>query len=104
MKKAFKQVNFCLLQIGLIVAVTVITQCASAAGETIITSDNPNGWFFIQETSTGSGTFVYGPYGPSMALPPLGGGSAQFTVNATGGELFGTFAFAGTRLDAIPCL
>lgn len=70
-----------------------------AASTVLVTPTDPNGWFFYQETPTGSGTFVYGP-----SSPPLGGGSAQLTVDGAGGELFGTFAFVGTRLDAITSL
>ena len=85
--------------ISLFLMTALVSQRAYAAGTVVITPNNPNGWGFFQETPTGSGTFVSGP-----STPPLGIGSAQFTVDGTGGEIFGTFAFAGTRLDAITSL
>lgn len=90
-----------LSKIGLFIFIILATviHSAYAAGTIIITPDNPNGWWFYEETPTGSGTFTYGPL-----TPPLGGGSMQLTVNGTGGEIFGTFAFVGTRLDAITSL
>lgn len=52
------------------------------------------GFGFAQETGTGSGAFVTGPAGAD------GTGSAQLTVNATGGEALGTGVFAGSSLSA----
>ncbi|HEY0099934.1 MAG TPA: thrombospondin type 3 repeat-containing protein [Pyrinomonadaceae bacterium] len=57
---------------------------------------NLNGWFFFNEGANGSGGFEQGP-----ATPPLGGGSANLTVDATGRHNLGTQAYAGTRLDQI---
>ncbi len=98
MKKIFKYI----LMIGIGVGVLFVVKAVPvyAADAIVVTTDTPNGWFFAQETPTGSGGFVVGP---STTSPP-GGGSAQLTVNGTGGELFGTFAFAGTRLDTITSL
>lgn len=84
---------------GLILAVTIMTPHASAVTAVVVSPDNMNGWWFFEEVPTASGTFLLGP-----STPPLGNGSAQLTVNGTGRELFGTFAFAGTRLDAITSL
>lgn len=72
---------------------------AHASDAVLITPDNMNGWWFFQETATGSGALVDGP-----STSPLGSGSAQLTINGTGGEIFGTFAFVGTRLDTITSL
>ena len=49
----------------------------------------------MQETPTGSGAFVTGPNGSD------GAGSAQLTVDATGGEALANDLYAGTRLDHI---
>jgi hypothetical protein len=56
------------------------------------------GFGFVQETATGSGAFVSGPNGSD------GAGSAQLTVNATGGEALENDLYAGTRLDHIAFL
>ncbi len=53
------------------------------------------GFGFVQETPNGSGTFVSGPNGSD------GSGSAQLTVDATGGEALANDLYAGTRLDHI---
>ncbi len=96
MKKNF---NLFLGLIGIALALAGAARPAKAASPVVVTPADMNGWFFFQETPTGSGTFTYGP-----SAPPLGGGSAQLTVNSTGGEIFGTFAYVGTRLDAITSL
>ncbi len=98
MKKLFINIFRGLMGISLVFVAAGIAQYAYAAGMVVVTPSTPDWWFF-EETPTGSGTFVYGP-----STPPLGGGSAQLTVNGTGGVIFGTFAFAGTRLDAITSL
>jgi hypothetical protein len=51
------------------------------------------GFAFVQETPNGSGAFVSGPNGSD------GAGSAQLTVDATGGEALANGLFAGTRFD-----
>lgn len=53
------------------------------------------GFAFVQETATGSGSFVTGPNGAD------GAGSAQLTVNSSGGEALATGLYAGTRLDQL---
>jgi hypothetical protein len=53
------------------------------------------GFGFAPETPTGSGAFVSGPDGSD------GAGSAELTVDATGGESLANGIFAGTRFDDI---
>jgi hypothetical protein len=62
----------------------------------LVTNSSLNGWFFFNEGANGSGQFELGP-----ATPPLGGGSANLIVDATGRHSLGTQAYAGTRLDQI---
>ncbi len=66
-------------------------------GNTVVNSSNAAslGFGFVQETPTGSGAFVNGPNGSD------GAGSAQLTVDATGGEALANDLYAGTRLDHI---
>lgn len=49
---------------------------ALAATTIEVSPFNTNGWFFQQETPTGTGGFVNGP-----GTPPMGNGSAQLTVD-----------------------
>ncbi len=56
------------------------------------------GFGFVQETPTGSGSFVTGPNGSD------GTGSAQLTVDSTGGEALANDLYAGTRLDHLTFL
>ncbi len=79
--------------------VSYMIHVAGSSTLIVVTPDNMNGWGFYEEAPAGSGAIILGP-----SIPPLGSGSAQLTVNDTGGELFGTFAFAGTRLDTITSL
>ncbi len=58
-----------------------------------------NGWSFFEEVATGNGDFVVGP-----ATAPLGRGSAEFSIDATGRLLLGTVDYAGLRLDEIVSL
>jgi len=51
------------------------------------------GFSFAEETATGSGAFVGGPNGSD------GSGSAELTIDATGGVALANGLFAGTRLD-----
>ena len=51
------------------------------------------GFGFVQETPTGSGAFVSGPNGSD------GSGSAQLTIDATGGEALANDLYGGTRFD-----
>lgn len=66
---------------------------------TVVTPSNMQGWGFFQETPTGSGTMVTGP-----SPAPLGTGSAQLTVDSTGGEILAAVTNAGTRFDNIVSL
>lgn len=61
-----------------------------------ITAGNPGGWAFLNETPSGTGTYVAGP-----GTPPLGIGSARLTVNNTGGHIIGKLDYPGTRLNQI---
>jgi hypothetical protein len=71
-----------------------------AANSTITVSPSTmQGWGFLQETPTGSGSLVNGP-----GLPPLGTGSANLIVDNSGGVFLGTTAQAGTPLNAITSL
>ena len=65
-------------------------------GHVAVTSANDTslGFGFGQETATGSGAYVSGPNGAD------GSGSVALTVNATGGELYGTGVFSATALDS----
>jgi predicted extracellular nuclease len=66
-------------------------------GQTVIVRPSvPSGWSFYEEIATGSGDFTPGP-----ATPPLGRGSAEMTVDASGSLLLGTLDYAGVRLDEI---
>lgn len=76
-----------------------ITDNETANTTTVVSPSNMNGFVFFPEGPAGSfstGTLVQGP-----PTPPLGIGSARFTLDSQGRETLGTFAFAGTRLDAI---
>lgn len=65
-----------------------------------VSPDNMNGWGAVQETASGQIQFVNGP-----ATPPLGNGSAQFTVdNNTGGMILYNLSYGGRRLDKINTL
>ncbi len=67
---------------------------------TVVSPANMQGWGFLQETATASGSLVTGP-----GTPAFGTGSAKLHLSTTGGgELIGTVAFAGTRLDAMRAL
>ena len=73
---------------------------AAPAATVVVSPTNPNGWGFLQETPTGSGSFVAGP-----ATAPLGAGSARLVVDGTGGFLIGNItAYLNTRLDAVTSL
>jgi hypothetical protein len=64
-------------------------------GNIVVNSSNAAslGFGFVQETPNGSGAFVNGPNGSD------GSGSAQLTVDSTGGEALANGLFGGTRLD-----
>jgi hypothetical protein len=61
-----------------------------------ISASAMNGWGFLQETATASGSLVSGP-----ETAPSGAGSAQIALGSTGGGIYGTQLFAGTRLDEL---
>jgi hypothetical protein len=67
--------------------------------ETLVSPANMHGWGFVQETATATGSLVSGP-----GTPPSGSGSAKIALGSTGGGLYGTLGFAGTRLDAIDAI
>jgi hypothetical protein len=69
-------------------------------GHVAVTPSNAAGlgFGFVQETPTGSGAFVSGPSGSD------GAGSAQLTIDSTGGEALANGLFAGTRLDHLSFL
>ncbi|HYF66208.1 MAG TPA: right-handed parallel beta-helix repeat-containing protein, partial [Herpetosiphonaceae bacterium] len=69
---------------------------AAPAATVVISPTNAGGWGFLQETATGSGSFVTGPAGA------LGSGSTRLAVDGTGGFLIGnSSAYLNTRLDAL---
>jgi hypothetical protein len=76
-----------------------LTDMGKPATPTVVSPANMNGWGFLQETATATGSLVAGP-----GTPPSGGGSAKIALGSTGGGLYGTLGFAGTRLDAIDAI
>lgn len=71
-----------------------------SAATSVIKPSNMQGWAFVQESATGSGSMVSGP-----GSPPAGTGSANLIVtNATGGEIIGKFGYAGTPLANLTTL
>lgn len=69
------------------------------SGTVVVWPGDMRGWAFVQETAVGTGQMVAGP-----DAPPLGGGSANLTVNSTGGMILGVADFAGTPLADIETL
>ncbi len=67
---------------GLSVLFASISTAFAANQTVVVTPENMHGWAFVTETPIGTGMLVDGP-----ATPPLGSGSAEFTVNSTGGEI-----------------
>ncbi len=66
---------------------------------TVVVDPSNTDWIFLEETPTGSGAFVSGP-----GSPPAGLGSAEFTLDDTGGMALGTALHAGTYLRDINAL
>ncbi len=66
---------------------------------TVVVDPSNTDWIFLEETPTASGGFVNGP-----ATPPAGSGSAEFTLDDTGGMALGTALHAGTYLRDINTL
>ena len=71
---------------------------APALVDTVIRVTEPTlqGWFFFNEGPVGSGSFVLGP-----GTPPIGSGSAQLVVDATGRHNLARIGPLGQRLDGI---
>ncbi len=69
------------------------------SGTVVVWPGDMRGWFFLQETPNGSGQMVAGP-----DSPPLGAGSANLIVDATGGVILGVADYAGTPLADIDAL
>ena len=84
---------------GLLVAVALPASVFAAESTVVVKPSNTNGWTFFQETATGSGSFVNGP-----STPPLGNGSANLTVDSTGGEALAKAAFQNTTFSSITTL
>jgi hypothetical protein len=78
-----------LLLLGMVVVLVVV----AAGCKRVITPTKPQGWFFLNEGSSGSGYFVNGP-----GDPPAGRGSALLAINGTGREAIATGFYAGTPL------
>jgi len=70
-----------------------LSSTAGGTGTTVISNDNMGSWGFFEEIPNGTGQLI-----DSVVIPPLGTGSANMTIDATGRMLFGTFGFAGTFL------
>lgn len=92
-----KFVRACLATIGALALLAVAGANTAHADPTtvVVHPGDMQGWGFQQETPTGSGTMVNGP-----ATPPAGTGSAELTVDSTGGVVLGT-AHDALRFDAI---
>ncbi|MCC6298849.1 MAG: PxKF domain-containing protein [Anaerolineales bacterium] len=75
-----------------------IASPAGASGTTVVKPSALNGWSFLLESgTTGAGDFTLGP-----GTPPLGSGSAHFTLGASSdGILIGAAAYGGTKLADI---
>ena len=71
---------------------------APALVDTVVRVTEPTlqGWFFFNEGPVGSGSFVLGP-----GTPPIGTGSAQLVVDATGRHNLARIGPLGQRLDGI---
>lgn len=81
------------------VASAVVALGAGPAAADVVNQLSLDVWFAGNEGpsgSIGSTAFVPGP-----AVPPVGSGSAELTVDSTGRASFGTALYKGTRLDNI---
>ncbi len=87
-----------LASIAALVAALPLGMRAQAA-VVVVSPGDMQGWGFVEEVATGTGTLTLGP-----AVPPLGTGSARLTVDSTGREILGTQAYAGTALADIDVL
>jgi hypothetical protein len=86
-----------LLRGGMVIALALFFGVGSVHAATLITPSNMQGWGFMQETATGSGSIVSGPGGAGS----LGAGSANLLVDSTGGVIIGKAAYLGTELSDI---
>lgn len=81
----------------LIVGGTLVALVMAAAGcKLVVTPTAPNGWFFLNEGTNGSGYYVNGP-----GDPPAGRGSALLTIDGTGREAIATASYAGIQLATL---
>lgn len=90
--------------IGAVASTGILLGAALPASAATISAypGNLQGWDFIQESPflpTSTGSMVLGP-----GTPPLGLGSANLTVGATGGMVLGKPGYNGVRLDTIGAL
>ncbi|MBI2723860.1 MAG: right-handed parallel beta-helix repeat-containing protein [Chloroflexi bacterium] len=91
-----------LLAVAALVIVLVATGGHTASGSTtvVVSPSNMNGWAFNNDGLPATGALVPGP-----ASPPLGTGSARFTVGGTGGrEELLTNLYSGTKFSDITAL
>lgn len=80
--------------------VAVVALVMAAAGcKLVVTPTSSNGWFFLNEGSSGSAYYVNGP-----GTPPAGRGSALLTIDGTGRENIATSLFSGTQLSSLTAL
>jgi len=79
----------------------VLTAASPILADTLIVVSpaSMGNWFAYEEIPNGSVAFVTGP-----ETPPLGDGSAEFSVDATGRVILATPDHAGTRFDEITSL
>lgn len=78
----------------------VLATLFASAAPIIVSPSQMNGWVFVTESGSGTGQMVNGP-----STPPLGTGSAQLAVAASGDrELLATLNYNGTLLSEIMML
>jgi hypothetical protein len=75
---------------GMLVALVLGT----VACNVVVTPSAPNGWFFLNEGSSGSGVYMNGP-----GTPPSGRGSALLTIDGTGREAIASATYSGLSLS-----
>jgi hypothetical protein len=81
----------------LLVGAMLLGLVVAAVGcKVVVTPQAPNGWFFLNEGTNGSGAYVNGP-----GTPPAGRGSALLTIDSTGREAIATAGYAGVGLAAL---
>ena len=88
------------LAAGIFVAAALVLPAAPARAATVVVNSlSLSSWFGGNEGPSGSNASVDFVPGPGTA--PLGGGSAELTVDSTGRASLGTAAYKGTLLAAI---